>query len=42
MLSPYLVLKSAVGAVQDRHFIGKNTNKKLSQKHIDKNKVYYI
>ena len=30
MLSPYLVLKSAVGAVQDRHFIGKNTNKKLS------------
>ena len=30
MLSPYLVLKSAVGAVQDRHFIGKNSNKKLS------------
>ena len=30
MLSPYLVLKSAVGAVQDRPFIGKNSNKKLS------------
>lgn len=31
MLSPNIIIKSSVGAIQDRHFIGKNSkNSKLS------------